>query len=80
LAPRLAPALKKTDRGPAVNPLSLPEGFQADLSQLEDTADALIERQAGESLAISTAKIVCHRAHAQSISRTVMIDIFPLTS
>jgi hypothetical protein len=60
LASRLTPPLEQTDRRPAVDSLGLPEGFQADLPQLEDTAEALLERQAGESLAIPTAKIICH--------------------
>jgi hypothetical protein len=58
LASRLTPSLEQADRGPAVNALSLSEGFQADLPQLEDSTDALLEWQAGESLAIPTTKIV----------------------
>jgi hypothetical protein len=75
LASCLAPPLEQADGGPAVDPLSLPEGFQADLPQLEGTADALLERQAGESLAIPTAKIVRDRLRRGKYS-----GIFPLTA
>jgi hypothetical protein len=54
----LALALEEADRGPAVDSLSLAEGFQADLAHLEDTTDALLERQAGESFPILETKIV----------------------
>jgi hypothetical protein len=61
----LTPALEKSDGGPAVHPLSLPEGLQADLAHLEDATEALLEGKADESLPVPAAKIVRDRSHAQ---------------
>jgi hypothetical protein len=54
----LALALEEADRGPAIDPLSLPEGLQADLAHLEDTTDAFFHRQAGESLPVPATELV----------------------
>ena len=51
-------ALEEADRGPAVDPLSLAEGFQADLAHLEDATDTLLDGQAGESLPVPATTIV----------------------
>jgi hypothetical protein len=55
----LAPTLKKADGRAPVHTLSLLEGLETDLTQGEDSAQALLERQICGSFPVPLTELVC---------------------